>query len=231
MTYQEIPGIKSLAEEDRPREKLLSKGREVLTSAELIAILIGSGSRDDSAVSLASRILSSVNEDIHELAKLNIDDLVRFRGIGTAKALSIISAMELGRRRQYAQVIKKRKIKHASDVSALFHPLIADLPHEEFWILLLNRSNGIIKKDRISKGGVSGTVVDVKIIFKIAIQYLASSIILCHNHPSSNLKPSQADIALTQKINKAGELMEIALLDHIIVGETGFYSFADQGMI
>lgn len=224
-------GIKSWAEEDRPREKMMDKGRHVLTEAELIAILIGSGSRDETAVELSKRILSSVGNNLNALGKLNINDLTRFKGIGEAKAVSVVAALELGRRRNETEIIKRNKITSSKDVFDILKPILIDLPFEEFWLLILNRANLVIKKEMISRGGVSGTVVDTKIIFKAAIENYASSIIICHNHPSGNLKPSEADIRITKNIKEAGKLMEIPLLDHLIVAETGFYSFADEGML
>ena len=224
-------GIKSWAEEDRPREKMIEKGTHVLTEAELIAILIGSGSRDETAVELSKRILSSVGNNLNALGKLNINDLTRFKGIGEAKAVSVVAALELGRRRNETEIIKRNKITSSKDVFDILKPILIDLPFEEFWLLILNRANLVIKKEMISRGGVSGTVVDTKIIFKAAIENYASSIIICHNHPSGNLKPSEADIRITKNIKEAGKLMEIPLLDHLIVAETGFYSFADEGML
>lgn len=224
-------GIKSWAEEDRPREKLMEKGRHVLTEAELIAILIGSGSRDETAVELSKRILASVGNNLNDLGKLNIHELIKFKGIGEAKAISVMAAMELGRRRKEAEVAKRDKITVSKDAFDIMHPLFVDLPHEEFWLLILNRANLVIKKELISRGGVSGTVVDTKIIFKAAVENYACSIIICHNHPSGNLKPSEADIRITKNIKEAGKLMEIPLLDHLIITENGFYSFADEGMI
>lgn len=224
-------GIKFWAEEDRPREKLMEKGRHVLTEAELIAILIGSGSRDETAVELSKRILASVGNNLNDLGKLNINELIKFKGIGEAKAISVMAAMELGRRRKESEVVKRDKIIVSKDVFDIMHPLFIDLPHEEFWLLILNRANFVIKKELISRGGVSGTVVDTKIIFKAAVEHYACSIIICHNHPSGNLKPSEADIRITKNIKDAGKLMEIPLLDHLIVTENGFYSFSDEGMM
>ncbi|MBA3970682.1 MAG: DNA repair protein RadC [Bacteroidetes bacterium] len=224
-------GIKAWAEEDRPREKLLEKGRHVLTEAELIAILIGSGSRSETAVELSKRILASVENNLNDLGKLNINDLISFKGIGEAKAISIMAAMELGRRRKDNGTVKKSKITTSKDVFDIMHPIMVDLPHEEFWLLILNRANLVIKKEMISSGGVAGTVVDTKIIFKAAIENYASSIIISHNHPSGNLKPSEADIRITKTIKEAGKLMEIPLLDHLIITEEGFYSFADEGIL
>jgi len=223
--------IKAWAEEDRPREKLMEKGRHVLTEAELIAILIGSGSRDETAVELSKRILASVGNNLNDLGKLNINELIKFKGIGEAKAISVMAAMELGRRRKETEVIKRDKITVSKDVYDIMKPILLDLPHEEFWLLVLNRANLVIKKELISRGGVSGTVVDTKIIFKAAVENYASSIIICHNHPSGNLKPSEADIRITKNIKDAGKLMEIPLLDHLIITENGFYSFADEGVM
>jgi DNA repair protein RadC len=228
--YKQSFGIKSWAEEDRPREKLLDKGRHVLTEAELIAILIGSGSKDETAVELSKRILSSVGNNLNELGKLTVQELNMFKGIGDAKAISIIAALELGRRRKETETVKREKIVTSKDVFEFMKPSMMDLPHEEFWLLLLNRANSIIKKELISRGGISGTVVDTKIIFKTAVVNYASSIIICHNHPSGNLKPSDADLKITKNIKEAGKIMEIPLLDHLIITENGFYSFADEGI-
>jgi DNA repair protein RadC len=223
--------IKSWAEEDRPREKLLEKGRHILTDAELIAILIGSGTRNETAVELSKRILAHFGNNLNEIAKLTVQELMKFKGIGEAKAIAIVAALELGRRRKEGEVQKREHICMSKDVFDIFSRHFLDLPHEEFWILLLNRSNTVIRKERISMGGVSGTVVDPKIIFKIAVEHLASAIILCHNHPSGNLRPSEADVKLTKKLKEAGLMLEIPVLDHIIVTNDSFYSFADEGMI
>ncbi len=224
-------GIKSWAEEDRPREKLLTKGRHVLTEAELIAILISSGSKDETAVELSKRILRSVDNNLNSLGKLSVQELIRFKGIGEAKAISIIAALELGRRRKESEIAKREKIITSKDVFEIMKSSFLDLPHEEFWMLILNRANGVIKKELISRGGVTGTVVDTKIIFKTAIEHYANSIILCHNHPSGNLKPSDADIKITRNIKEAGKIMEIPLADHLIITDNGYYSFADEGIL
>lgn len=232
MEYEEKSlTIKSWAEEDRPREKLLNKGRHVLTDAELIAILIGSGTRKETAVELAKKILTQLENNLNSLAKLSVQDLMKFKGIGEAKAISIVAALELGRRRKETETIKREKITSSKDIFEILRPQFLDLPHEEFHVLLLNRANTIIRKEFISRGGISGTVVDPKIIFKIALEHLACSIILCHNHPSGNLKPSTEDIALTKKIKESGAFLEIPVLDHIIVSDTGYFSFADEGMM
>ena len=229
--YQTNNSIKHWSEEDRPREKLILKGSLTLSEAELIAILIGSGTRKVSAVDLARNILKSVNNDLAELSKLGIKELTKFHGIGEAKAISIISALELGKRRLNAKSIIKDKITTSNDAFEIFYPYLVDLKHEEFWILLLDRANQVIKKQKISAGGVSGTVADIKMIFKYAIDHLASSIILCHNHPSGNIKPSNNDISLTKKCKEAGKLLEIEVLDHIIIAGNEYYSFADNGFV
>ncbi len=228
--YKQSFGIKSWAEEDRPREKLLDKGRHMLTEAELIAILIGSGSRDETAVELSKRVLASVGNNLNELGKLSVQELNEFKGIGDAKAISIIAALELGRRRKEAEPVKHEKIISSKNVYEIMKPLMMDLPHEEFWLLMLNRANSVIKKELISRGGVSGTVVDTKIIFKTAVLSYANSIIICHNHPSGNLKPSEADFKITKNLKEAARIMEIPLLDHLIITENGFYSFVDEGV-
>ena len=223
--------IKAWAEEDRPREKLLLKGRTALSDAELIALLIRSGNVNVSAVDLSKEILWSVDNKLSELAKLSVKDLMKHKGVGEAKAISIAAALELGRRRREEEGIRKKKITSSRDVYAILGPRLEDLGHEEFWILLLNRANMIIGRHEISKGGVSGTVADSKIIFKHALENLASSIILCHNHPSGNLKPSEADIKTTEKLKQAGVIMDIPILDHIIVADSGYFSLADEGLL
>ena len=223
--------IKNWAVEDRPREKIIAKGIDSLSNAELIAILIGSGNRDESAVELSRRILQSADNNLNELGKLNINDLKKNKGIGEAKAITIIAALELGRRRKLSDILNKKTIKSSKDVADLFQSKLGDLPHEEFWVLLLSRSNKIIHKERISQGGISGTIIDTRIILKTAIEKLASSIILCHNHPSGNIKPSKEDIKITEKISEASKLVDIQVLDHIIVTDSAYYSFADEGML
>lgn len=223
--------IKSWAEEDRPREKLLLKGKNALSDAELIAILIGSGNKTETAVELAKRILASVNNDLNQLAKLNLTDLMQFNGIGEAKAISIAAALELGRRRKESTEEKKIKISSSKNAYEAISDVLSDLPHEEFWVLYLNRKNEVIKRENISKGGVTGTVADGKIIFKNAINALASAVVLCHNHPSGNLNPSQADIELTKKMKGIGVLMDTPVIDHIIVGNNNYFSFADENLL
>lgn len=221
--------ITSWAEEDRPREKLILKGRQQLSDAELLAILLGSGNRQESAVSLAQRILSAVDHDLHALGKKTVADLQKFRGVGEAKAVSIIAALELGRRRQLTPLSDRPQVRKSADAYHCLAPLMAELEHEECWMLCLNRANYIVHRIKISSGGRAGTVVDAKLVFGRALELKASSIILAHNHPSSNLQPSQADRQLTHKLFLAGQQLDLPLLDHLIISEKGFYSFADQG--
>ena len=223
--------IREWAESDRPREKLLMKGKSTLSDAELLAILMGSGSRNESAVDLAMRILHETNDNLIELSKLGVKDLTRFKGVGEAKAISIIAAMELGKRRRGAEAIEKKKITSSRDVFEYFNSIFGDQTYEAFYILLLNRANRIIKEVQISEGGFSGTVADPKKIFKIALENNASSIILSHNHPSGNIQPSEADIKLTHKLKGAGEMLDLPVIDHIILGEEKYYSFADEGQM
>lgn len=222
--------IKHWSEDDKPREKLMLKGKSVLSDAELIAILIGSGSRNESAVDLSKRILASVDHNLNALGKLSIAQLTNFKGIGEAKAISIIAATELGRRRKSEEVVELQKITSSKAVYEVMQPIIGELPHEEFWVLFLNNSNKILFKTQLSKGGMTGTVVDTRIVFKIALEQNATSIILAHNHPSGKLQPSEADIQITKKIKSAGQQLDIPVLDHIIVTERGYYSFADEGI-
>lgn len=225
-----IETIKSLAEEDRPREKMLLKGKAAMNDAELIAILIGSGSVEENAIALAQRILESVNNDLSELGRRSIKDLMKFKGIGEAKALTIASALELGRRRQFSDLIQRNAITCSRDVYDTMLPFLIDLPYEEFWILLLNKANHIIGREKVSQGGISNVLVDARLVFKPALEALASSIILIHNHPSGNLKPSTADIDLTKKLKEAGRYLDTAVLDHIIITNGGFLSLADEGL-
>jgi DNA repair protein RadC len=223
--------IKEWSADDRPREKLLAKGIASLSDAELIAIIIGSGTKEESAVDVSKKILNLVSNNLNELGKLGIAELKKIKGIGEAKAISIIAALELGRRRKVSEVTERIKIASSNDIYQLFHPILADLPHEEFWVVFLNRSNKIIDKQKISQGGISGTVTDVRIILKMAIEKFATSLILCHNHPSGNNKPSDADITITKKIKESGTLMDISLLDHLIITDGYYYSFADEGLL
>ena len=223
--------IKEWAEDDRPREKLLEKGRQALSDAELLAILLGSGTVSISAVELAKQILQGSDNNLNELAKLSVKDLQKFKGIGEAKAITIVSALELGRRRKEAEPVERAKITSSQDAYELMKPYLLDLHYEEFWVLLLNRSNSVIKKEKISAGGVSGTVADPKIIFKLALQETTSHLILVHNHPSGNLSPSKADIDLTKKIKEGAKLLDMQVLDHLIFTDAGYYSFADEGIL
>ncbi|MGV3640483.1 MAG: RadC family protein [Adhaeribacter sp.] len=229
--YQQALVIKSWAEEDRPREKLLLKGKAALSDAELIAILIGSGTPKMTAVDLAKSILGKVGNDLHALAALSVEALCKEPGIGPAKAIAIVSALELGRRRKEALTPRKTKITCSQDIFDYIRPHLLDLPHEEFWVILLNRANEVMKKMSVSKGGVAGTVADPKVIFKLALDHLASALVLVHNHPSGNLKPSSADVALTRKMKEAGELLDLPILDHVIFAQTSYYSFADEGAL
>jgi DNA repair protein RadC len=223
--------ITDWAVEDRPREKLYQKGTSALSDAELLAILIGSGTRKRSAVDLGRELLSIANNNLNALGKLSISDIKKIHGIGNARAITIAAALELGRRRKLAEAPEFPQIKCSKDVFDLLVPVLSDLPHEEFWILFLNRSNRVIGRMRLSQGGISGTVTDVRMVMKKAIEYLASGIIVCHNHPSGNLNPSESDARITQKIREAGQLMDIQLLDHLIVTDKDYYSFADNGSL
>jgi len=223
--------IRQWAEDDRPREKLLLKGRHSLSDAELLALLIGSGNKKDSALDLAKAILGKSNNNLVELSRLGVSELLKVRGIGQAKAITILAALELGRRRNEAEVMLKEKITNSKDAYEIFKSTIGDRPYEEFWIILLNRGNRIIRKCSISEGGIAGTLVDPKKIFKIALDHHASSIILGHNHPSGLVQPSEADMKITRKIKEAGAMLDVSVIDHLIIGEGGFYSFADDGAL
>jgi DNA repair protein RadC len=222
--------INQWAEDDRPREKLLLKGKSALSDSELLAILIGSGSRNESAVQLCQRILASVNNNLNLLGKLSIQQLTQFKGIGEAKAIAIIAALELGRRRRIEETNELDKITSSKAVFEIMQPIIGELAHEEFWVLYLNNSNKVIHKAQLSKGGITGTIVDSRIIFKTALEYNATSLILTHNHPSGKLLASEADKEVTKKLKLAGQQMDILVLDHIIITETGYYSFNDEGI-
>ena len=223
--------ITAWAEEDRPREKMQLKGKQALTDAELLAILIGSGTVGESAVALAQRILGSVDQNLHELGKRSLHELQRFKGVGEAKAITIAAALELGRRRQLSDLRERPRINSSRDAFNAIAPLLTDLHHEEFWVLLLNRANEVFARERLSTGGMGGTVVDVKMVLKSALDARSSALIAVHNHPSGNLQPSQADVDLTKKLKQAGALLEIPLLDHLIVSERGYFSFADEGLV
>lgn len=206
------------------------KGKAALSDAELIAILIGSGSADETAVDLSKRILQSLNNQLSELGKLSVKDLTKFKGIGEAKAISIIAALELGRRRKDSEPEKRIRITDSRSAFDVIYPHLSDLLHEEFWVIYLNRANAVIGKENISKGGISGTTVDPKVVFRMAVQIPASAIILAHNHPSGQLKPSQADHQLTRKLKEAGAALDIPVLDHLIIGERDYFSFVDEGV-
>ncbi|MBT8265332.1 MAG: DNA repair protein RadC [Bacteroidia bacterium] len=223
--------IRDWSEEDRPREKFISKGKLVLSDAELLAILIGSGNRDESAVGLSQRILASVNHNLTSLGRLNIDQLIAFKGIGQAKAVTIAAALELARRRRSEKDIDYSKITSSISVFDIMQPIIGELPHEEFWILYLNNSNKVLLKELLSKGGITGTLVDVRLVLKRAIQVGATSLILAHNHPSGTLKPSTADKQITQKLKQACQSLDIKVLDHLIITEKAYFSFADEALL
>ena len=222
--------IKQWAEDDKPREKLMLKGKQALSDAELLAILIGSGSRNESAVDLSKRIIASVS-NLNALGKLSLKQLIEFKGIGEAKAVTILAAMELGRRRGSEEEIELKKITSSKSAFDIIHPIIGDLIHEEFWILYLNNSSKVIYKSQLSKGGITGTVVDVRLVFKTALEQNAVSIILCHNHPSGILKASDQDITVTRKIKEAGRALDITILDHLIITNYSYLSFADEGIL
>ncbi len=223
--------IKSWAEDDRPREKLLLKGNKALSDAELIAILIGSGNKEETAVDLSKRILSSLNNSLSALGKLTVADLTAFKGIGEAKAITIITALELSRRVRFEKVLQLPKIASSKAVFEVMQPLIGELQYEEFWVIYLNNSNKILNKKLVSKGGLTGTLVDIRLIFKKAIELYATSIILCHNHPSGKLSPSHADKQLTKKIIQSGITLDIHVLDHLIITENAYFSFADENLM
>ena len=223
--------IKNWATEDRPREKMLEKGREALSDAELIAILIGSGNSNESAVDLSRRILKDVDDNLIQLSQLSVNELMTYNGIGEAKAVSIAAALELGRRRRFAETAQQPKIKNSTDAFEYFYMRMSDIEHEQFWVMLLNPANKVIKLVKISDGGVNNTSADPKRIFKIALEYNATALMLCHNHPSGNIEPSDRDKALTRNLVNAGKLLEIKILDHIVIGIDKYFSFADSGMI
>jgi DNA repair protein RadC len=223
--------IKNWSQDDQPREKLRDKGKAILSDAELVAILIGSGSREESAVDLCKRILASVDNNLNALGKLSIKQLMEFKGIGEAKAITITAALELGRRRRLEEGLQLEKINSSRSVYDIMQPVLGELPHEEFWILYLNNSNKIIQKNQLSKGGITGTLVDVRLVLKNALEVGATALILCHNHPSGTLKPSQADKDITQKLKNAAESLDIKVLDHLIVTEKAYFSFADKEIL
>lgn len=223
--------IKYLAEDDRPREKFLLKGKAALSDSELLAIILGSGSNEDTAVELSRKILNSVNNSWQQLSMLSVKDLMKFKGIGEAKAISVAAAMEIGRRKASHDIPEKATVKSSSDAFKILLPYLSDLSSEEFWVLFLNQKNHVVHTSQISKGGITGTVVDVRVLFKLALDHRATALIVAHNHPTGNLKPSEADLKITKNIQSAGELMDIALLDHLIVGENRFFSFKDENLL
>jgi len=222
--------IKHWSEDDKPREKLMGKGKAALSDAELIAILIGSGSRNESAVELSKRILAKVNHNLNALGKLSLQQVMEFKGIGEAKAVTIAAALELGRRRRAEEAIELSKITSSKAVFDLMQPIIGELIHEEFWVLYLNNSNKVLYKAQLSKGGITGTIVDVRLLFKTALEHNATSVILTHNHPSGKLQASEADLAITKKLKFAGEQLDVKVLDHLIITENGYLSFQDEGI-
>jgi DNA repair protein RadC len=223
--------IRNWAVEDRPREKMLASGTQGLSDAELIALLIGSGTRSISAVDLARQILHMAGNSLDKLGKYSIADLKKIKGIGQARAISIVAALELGRRRKVADNLNEIKITGSADVFTMMHPILSDLAYEEFWVIFLNRSNKVISKRKISQGGITGTVTDIRLILKNALESLATSLILCHNHPSGNLQPSEADISITRRLKESSTLMDIALLDHLIIAGKTYFSFSDENLI
>lgn len=223
--------IKSLAEDDRPREKFLLKGKAAVSDSELLAIIMGSGNRDESAVELARRILNSVENNWHRLSQLNIKDLMKFKGVGEAKAISIATALEIGNRRSQQEVLERQKIGSSKEAFEILQPHLSDLQTEEFWVIFLNNQNKILYKNCLFRGGIGSSVADVRIIFKTAIEHFSTGIIVAHNHPAGSLKPSQQDINITNKIKEAGKLLDIELLDHLIIAQNQFYSFKEEGIL
>ena len=223
--------IKNWSDDDKPREKLVQKGKSVLSNAELIAILIGSGSRNESAVELSKRILASVNNNLNDLGKLSIKQLTQFKGIGEAKAITIIAALEIGRRRRGEDVEKINVITSSKSAFEVLQPNLGELQHEEFWIIYLNNSNKILHKAQLSKGGITGTLVDVRLVMKQALEFGAVGLILAHNHPSGTLKPSLVDKEITQKLKTAAQILDIKVLDHLIITQKDYFSFADKGIL
>jgi len=223
--------IKNWSDDDKPREKLVHKGYSVLSDAELIAILIRSGSPNESAVGLSKRILAAVDNNLNELGKLSLEQLKQFNGIGEAKAVSIMAALEIGRRRRGEEALKITRITSSKSVYELLQPKMGELPHEEFWIVYLNNSNKILFAGQQSKGGITGTLVDVRLVLKRALELGAVGLILAHNHPSGTLKPSEADKQITKKLKSASEALDIKILDHLIITHKEYFSFADEGLL
>ena len=223
--------LKFLAEDDRPREKFLFKGKNALSDAELLAIIMCSGSRDESAVELARKILQSVENNWHHLSRLQIADLMKFKGVGEAKAISIAAALEIGRRRAAQEIPERTQIKSSNDIFVLLSPFLSDLQTEEFWAIFLNQNNRVLGKSQLSSGGINQSVVDVRILFKAAIDQFATALVIAHNHPSGNLKPSTEDVKITKQIAEAGKILNIQLLDHVIIAQNSYFSFADESML
>ena len=223
--------IKFLAEDDRPREKFLLKGKNALSDAELLAIIMGSGNREDSAVELGRKILNSVANNWHNLSLLSLSDLMKFKGVGEAKAISIAAALEIGHRRAAQEVPEKIQIRESKDIYKVLQPYLSDLQTEEFWAVFLNQNNRIVGKARLSAGGINQSVVDVRILFKTALEHLSTAIAIAHNHPSGNLKPSQEDMRITKQIADAGKILNIQLLDHLIISQNAYFSFADENIL
>ena len=223
--------IKFLAEDDRPREKFLLKGKNSLSDAELLAIIMGSGNREDSAVELGRKILNSVANNWHNLSLLSLSDLMKFKGVGEAKAISIAAALEIGHRRAAQEVPEKIQIRESKDIYKVLQPYLSDLQTEEFWAVFLNQNNRIVGKARLSAGGINQSVVDVRILFKTALEHLSTAIAIAHNHPSGNLKPSQEDLRITKQIADAGKILNIQLLDHLIISQNAYFSFADENIL
>ncbi|MCP4442104.1 MAG: JAB domain-containing protein [Aureispira sp.] len=232
METLKLSSIKTWAEADRPREKMILKGKNALSDAELLAILLGSGSRNESAVELAQKILRAANDNLNDLGQTTLKDLQKHKGVGEAKAITIAAAMELGRRRQSTTPTQRPSIRSSQDAFNILASLVMDLPHEEFWVLILNRANKVLRSVQISSGGLAGTVVDTKKIYQRVLDHeRANSIILCHNHPSGNLSPSKADLDVTKKIKAAGQVLDIQVLDHLIISGNSYLSFADEGYL
>lgn len=223
--------IKFLAEDDRPREKFLLKGKNAVSDAELLAIIMGSGSKNESAVELARRILDSVGNNFHELSKLSLQDLMKFKGVGEAKAISIATALEIGRRRASQEVPERKEIGKSLDAYEIFRPYLSDLNTEEFWAIFLNQKNKVIQTKQLTSGGISSSIVDIRVLYKTALEVFAVGIIVAHNHPSGNLKPSQEDLKITKQISDAGNILNIKLLDHLILSQTSYFSFADENFL
>ena len=223
--------INQWAEEDRPREKLMSRGASALSNAELLAIIIGSGNAEDSAVELMRKVLSRYQNSLNLLGKCTVDDLCQFKGIGPAKAVSILAASELGKRRKEEEPLQRRVIRSSADIYSYFHPLLCDLPIEEFWVLLLNQASKVIDAVRIGQGGIVGVTVDIRRILREAVIHNATSLIVCHNHPSGNIRPSYEDNVLTHSLKKAADTMSIRMVDHVILTDGAYYSYNDEGTL